>query len=188
MIMALGELLHALERDGDAAARAVRDAAAAEIARLDAGAARARAARLAEDRDAFGAAAQARADARVADAVRVSRATTFAARADLLGRVRDALRGALPSVLRERADTLGPALVTAAIDAAGGAAGVMQVAPAIEACARAAAPPTLRIELAEVTGAVIELERGVRIDATLDAILDRSWPRLAPRALAEVPR
>jgi vacuolar-type H+-ATPase subunit E/Vma4 len=36
---------------------------------------------------------------------------------------------------------------------------------------------------AAVTGVVIELERGVRVDATLDAIVERTWPDLAAEAI-----
>ena len=57
---------------------------------------------------------------------------------------------------------------------------------ALADAARAAAPVTLRVEVdaAIATGAIIELASGTQIAATLDAFLDREWPRLACEALA----
>jgi vacuolar-type H+-ATPase subunit E/Vma4 len=185
LIVAMTELLSALERDAQDEIRAIRDASAAEVARLDAEAARARAERRRRDHDAIAAELQPAADRRRDQAARAARGRVLAARAAFLARVRDATRAALPAALAARADVLGPRLVADALDAAGDApAGTLRCAPSVERAARAAAPPRVRVVVdAAVTGVVIELERGVRVDATLDAIVERTWPDLAAEAI-----
>lgn len=178
--MAMGELLRALERGASDEARAIVAASAAEVAAIDAEAARACAERRREDRTAITASLEPAADARVAAAARAARTAVLDARAAMVARVQAATRARLPDLVAAQAETLGPRLVADALDAAGPApTGVLRCAPALEPFARAAAPPTLRVIVdPAVTGAVIELG-AITIDATLDALLDRAWPELA---------
>ena len=181
--MALAELLTALERDTEAEIRAILVAGTADAARIDEDSARTRAARIASDAAPAIADRRAADEARVAEAGHETRAVVLAARAAMLARIRAAVQAELPALVDAR---LGAALIAAAIACAGGEAGVLRCVPALAEVARAVAPATLRIEVdaAVATGAIIELASGTQIAATLEAFLDREWPRLACEALA----
>jgi vacuolar-type H+-ATPase subunit E/Vma4 len=181
--MALAELLSAFERDTEAEVRTILAAGTADAAQIDEDSARARTEQVA--RAAAPAIADRRAadDAKVAEATHRARAEVLAARAAMLDRIRTAVRAELEGLVDAR---LGAALIGAAIACAADEPGVLRCSPALADAARAAAPATLRVEVeaAVVTGAVIELASGTQIAATLDAFLDREWPRLACEALA----
>lgn len=183
--MAIADLLQALERDAAAQARALVDDARARAAEIEAAALRAREASSARELAAARDACQAAADEQVFGAGQRARATLLTARAEMLERVRAALRAQLPAVLAERGD-VADALATAAFRCAGDRPGTVRCAPAIAAHLRATAPATLRIEPAEdvATGVVIELDAGPTFVATLDALVDRDWPRLAGAIVA----
>jgi vacuolar-type H+-ATPase subunit E/Vma4 len=185
--VAIAELLRALERDADAEIRAALDAARDEAGRVATEAARARDDRVGAAHALALARSQAQADAALAVATRRARADVLTARAAMLRRLRDAARAALPAVIEARAAELGPRQVAAAIAYTGGKPGVLRCPAVLADAARAAAPPGLRVAVdPTLTGAVIDLDGGARIDASLDAILERDWPRLAPGALARV--
>jgi vacuolar-type H+-ATPase subunit E/Vma4 len=181
--VALADLLSALERDTQAEVRAILAAGAADAARIDEESTAARAEQIAR------AAAPAIADLRAADEARLAeithraRADVLAARAAMLERIRAATRAELAGLVDTR---LGDGLITAALACAGAEPGVLRCAPALASAARAAAPATLRVEVdaAVATGVVVELASGTQIAATLDAFLEREWPRLACEALA----
>jgi len=161
--MPLGELIEALERDANAEVTAELAAAAAEAARTDAVAARARADRIASALATSRAEQHAVHDAHLAGATHRARTEVLRARAAMLERLRPAVRAMLPELARD------PRVARVLRDAAHGCAG--------ESPGRVEETPT---------GIVIELDSGTRIDATLDALLEREWPRLAPVALALV--
>jgi len=183
--VALADLLRSLERDATAELRAIDEAGAAEAARLDAETARRRTERLATTVAELTATRAATDELALAAARGHARGRELTARAAMLARAREAVRAALPAALATE-PRLGEAVVAAALGATGDEAGVLRCAPAIVAAARAAAPPAIRVEPdpALATGAVIELASGTRIDATLDALLTRTWPALACEALA----
>lgn len=182
--MALPELLSALERNTEAEISALRAAAQAEAARLEAEGERARDERLAAAIARLRAERQAVADRALATASRRARADVLTARAAMLERIRASLAGALPALLADPRVATG--LLAAALAACGDRAGTLRCAPAIAPVARAAAPPAIRVEPdpAVATGAVIELANGTAIDATLAALLEGAWPELACEALA----
>ena len=181
--MALAELLSAFERDTEAEVRAILAQGTADVAQIDEDSARARAEEIA--RAAAPAIADRRAadDARIAEATHRARADVLAARAAMLDRLRAAVRAELEGLVDAQ---LGAALIGAAVACAAGEPGVLHCSLALADAARAASPATLRVEVdaAVATGAVIELASGTQIAATLDAFLDREWPRLACEALA----
>jgi vacuolar-type H+-ATPase subunit E/Vma4 len=182
--MALAELLHALEADAQAESGAILAAATAEAAQIDAETARLRGEQVSGALAAFAAERRAACDAELTAATRSARAEILAARAAMLDRVRAAVLGELPALLA--ADpALGPAVIAAALACVGDESGTLRAAPPLAELARAAAPPSIRIETdpAVTTGVVIELAAGTRIDATLAALLDRAWPQLACEAL-----
>jgi len=183
--VALAELVRAIELDAAAQIRALRAAAEADAARIDADAARARDDRTATATQAFAGERQALADAAIAAAERDARARALATRAAMLERVHAAVHARLPELLD---DTVGRALLAGALACAGTSPGVVRCAPRLVAHARAIAPPSLRVEgdAQVATGVVIELATGTQIVATLEALCEREWPRLAAAALAEV--
>lgn len=154
--MPLGDLLAALERDANAEMRATTAATDTEIARITVEAARERADRLALAVHEITAREEAAAQLRLAAAARDHRRATLVARAAMLARVQTSVRAALP------------ALVDAALRA--------RFVRAAAAYGDGACRDT-------PTGVVIDLADGTRIDATLDAALDRAWPRLASEAV-----
>lgn len=160
--MALHELLRVFERDTDGEVRAILDAGDAEAARVLAEAERERADRVATAVAAFARHEQAAADAQLAAGEHRARAGVLVARAAMLQRVREAIAVELQA--RFASDPqLAELLDAAACACAGGEQG----------------------ELARVaTGVVLELPSGTRIEASLAAVLDRYWPRLACEALA----
>jgi vacuolar-type H+-ATPase subunit E/Vma4 len=145
--MALAELLRDLEHTADAEARAISDAGAAEVARIEAAAARTRADRRAAAAGALAAELGGLTDTELAGARRAARVAVLEARAAMLDRVREAVRASLPAMLEEHAARVGPGLVRDALACTGGGSGVLHCAPALDAGARAAAPAALRIEL-----------------------------------------
>jgi vacuolar-type H+-ATPase subunit E/Vma4 len=183
--MALADLLTALDRDAGAEIRAIHAEAAAEVARIDAGAGRARADRLAAAVAAIRAERGAEAGERLAAASHRARAEVLAARAAMLDRLRAAVAGRLPAVVAGD-PALGARLIAAALACTGDEPGTLRCGPALVPAARSVAPPAIRVEPdPEVTtGAVIELATGTRIEATLAALLERAWPGLACEALA----
>jgi vacuolar-type H+-ATPase subunit E/Vma4 len=157
--VAIGDLLATLERDADAEVRATAVAAAAEIARIAEQSVRARDDALAIAVREATEREQALARVQLADVARRRRRTVLVARAAMLARVHAAVRAVLPTLV----DGALRARLAAAAAAYGD--GVRRDTP---------------------TGVVIELPDGTRIDATLDAALDRSWNRLASEAVALV--
>lgn len=184
--MALDELLRTLERDATAEADAIVAEARAFAAQLDESTARARQARDAADAAHATATAQAASDGARHDADHRARTQALTARAAMLARVRAAALAALPEALARHAEALGPRLVEAARACAGDAPGELRCAPVLREHVGATA---LRVvEDPALTGVIIALDRGVRIDATLAAVLARAWPRLAAAALATIDR
>jgi vacuolar-type H+-ATPase subunit E/Vma4 len=185
MTMALDDLLHAIERDAETEIRAIRAAGEAEAARIEADAAQARAQRIAAAIAAFAGDRRAAADLELATAARCAQADLLAARSAMLDRIRAAICAELPALVADQ-PRLGARLLAAVLAYAGDAAGTLRCAPSLVDAARAAAPPSLRVEgdPAVSTGAIVELAAGTRIDATLAALLEREWPGLACEALA----
>ena len=183
--MALDDLLHAIERDGDAERRAILATGEAQAARIDADAARGRSERIAAAVTAFAGDRRAAADIELATLTRRAQAEVLAARAAMLDRIREAISAALPALVADQ-PRLGAGLVAAALACIGDETGTLRCAPALVEAARAAAPPSLRVEgdPGVSTGAIIELAAGTRVDTTLAALLEREWPRLACEALA----
>ncbi len=176
--MPLGELLHALKRDADAEVRAITAAGAAEVARIDAASTCACTDRLAIATRAFTDELQAAADADLATVERRTKRDVLVARAAMLERIRDAIRAELPPALDR-------ALATRLLDAALAYAGPGTVRCAPDVVVPPRADLTVVVD-PSVTGVVLELANGTRIDATLDALLERAWPRLAAEALVLV--
>jgi len=181
--VALAELISAFERDTEAEVRAILAEGTADAAQIDEDSARARAAQIALAAAPAIADRRAADDSRIAEATHQARAEVLAARAAMLDRIRAAVRGELAELVDAR---LGSALIGAAVACAADEPGVLRCPLALADAARAAAPVTLRVEVdaAIATGAIIELASGTQIAATLDAFLDREWPRLACEALA----
>jgi vacuolar-type H+-ATPase subunit E/Vma4 len=165
--MPLGDLIAALERDAGVEVSAALASAAADAARTETSAQHARADRIASELATARAEQQAVHDARLAGITHRARVEVLRARGAMLERLLPAVRAALPELARD--PRVARALRDAAQACAGESPGQLQETP---------------------TGVVIELASGIRIDATLDAVLDREWPRLAPLALtiaAEAP-
>ena len=162
--MALSDLLDVFERDTDGEIRAITSAGAGEAARIVRDAEHAAAERIAAALATYRAQRVADADAELSAAIRSARQRVLVARAAMLERLRVAIANELPA--RYARD---PELATVLEEAA-------------RSCAGSEA-----IELTEApTGTVLELASGTRIDATLDAVLARAWPRLACEALERV--
>lgn len=150
--MALPELLRALEHEAAAEVAAAREAARAEADAIRAEAARRRDARLRTALDRHDAAERARHDAEVAAASRRARTAVLEARAAALERLRAAVIAVLPGTLD---DGLRDRLSRAARAIAGDDASY------------------------EVTATGVRATRGALVvDATLEALLARLWPRL----------
>jgi len=181
--MALDELLGALERDTAVELAAIAATGDAEAAQIDAEAARARDERLAAVAAEHAAARRAAVERDLAEAARRARADVLAARARMLERLRAQVDAELPARLDDR---VGSCLVAAALACVGDDTGTLRCAPTLVERARGGAPPGIRVtgDPAVATGAIVELSTGTRIDATLVALLEREWPRLACEALA----
>lgn len=178
--MALADLLVAIEAEVNAEISAVVAAGDTDVRAIEELAKRSREDRGAAARSGWQTELQLTADREIGDAARVSRATALATRAAMLERVRNATRALLPRLLD---DKLGALLIDAALSCARGP-GVIRCAPRI--AAQLKAPVDLSVELdASITGVEIELASGTRIVATLDALFEREWPRLAATAVAE---
>lgn len=185
MILALSELLRVLENDTAAEVRAIAEAAAGEAARIETAGSARRSERIASAMAAFAAERRAAGDSEIAAANRVARADILVARAAMLERVRAGVREQLLDVLAGDPE-LGRALATAALACVGDEPGTLRCAPLIADIAREAAPAAIRVEAEPgVTGVVIDLATGTRIDATLTTLLDRVWPTLACEALQQ---
>jgi vacuolar-type H+-ATPase subunit E/Vma4 len=157
--MPLADLVRALEQDAVAQARALLDAATARAGEIEAAAAHDRDDKITHDANACRAQCHAAADERIADAQQRVRATLLAARAEMLDRVRAALLAQLPAHTARVADNLARA-------------------------ARGCAGTAKYVERSVPTGVVIELESGTQLVATLEALVEREWPRLAAAIVA----
>jgi vacuolar-type H+-ATPase subunit E/Vma4 len=189
--VAIANLLAALEREADAERAAITAAAEAEAEQVRAGAAR----RHDLDRQtaiaAFRAERTRRADAEVAAAARRWRGDVLAARGAALDRLRAAMAAELPAQL---AGGDGPRLLDALLAAAlaplpDDAAATVSCPPALAAAVRErlAGRPTLAVTGDGDVGSGARIIVGggaLVIDATLEAQLDRHWPRLRQTALA----
>jgi len=182
--MALADLLQTLEQDATAELRSLLADAEARVVRLEADAARDRAERTAAAERACCDECQVEADARLATAQRAARTSLLKARAAMLERVLAAVRELLPGHTRRVAEPL----ARAAIACAGNQAGTVRCTPEIVDDIRPLVPTTLRIApSAEIaTGVQIELATGTHIVATLDALLEREWPKLSATLLARL--
>lgn len=159
--MSLADLVQALERDAAQQIRVLLDTAAASAAQLEARAARQRDDTSTHALDTWRAACRAQADDREATARRAARARVLVARATMLERVHAALLAMLPDYASQTRQALRRAALACTTDPA---ASVQDVA----------------------TGVVIELPTGTEIVATLEALVDREWPRLAAAIVARV--
>ena len=159
--MPLADLLATLEHDAAAEARAIAGAAAADVARIDEESARVTREALARALRSVADAHQSTADAQLAAARQANRRAVLGARAAMLERLREAVRAELPGLV----DAALRARLLAAAQAYGD--GTVHEVP---------------------TGIVVELAGGTRIDATLEAALERRWPRLAAEALTILDR
>jgi len=160
--VALSDLLAALERDATDRVHAIRGDGDARAAEIREAAARERAARIASRAATFVAERRAEADRELAAAAHRARAAVLSARAAMLDRVRDAVRAELPGAAAD------PDVARRLADAALACAGD--------------GPELVPTRLA--TGFVVELPTQVRIEATLESLFAREWPRLACEALA----
>jgi vacuolar-type H+-ATPase subunit E/Vma4 len=158
----LAELIQALERDASAEVSTELAAAAADAARTEATAQREHADRIASTLASTRSEQRALHDARLADATLHARTDVLRARASMLERLLPEVRNVLPELARDP-----------------------RVASTLRAAAQACSGGSGRVEELP-TGVVVELADGTRIDATLEAFLEREWPRLAPVALAFV--
>jgi vacuolar-type H+-ATPase subunit E/Vma4 len=185
--MPIDELLHAFEHDTDAEIRAIVAQAERDAAELEAAAERQRHATVADAAGTYEAACRHDADLRIATAAREARLAVLRAQAEMLGRVRAALVAALPARLAGD-EALALALVESAVECAGPGRGVLHCPPALESVACLHAPAQLAVSSdgPNASGVVIELASGARIDATLETLLAREWPRLACAALEQV--
>lgn len=182
--MPLGELLDAMQREATSEAAAIVEGARQRAEQLAAQAASERALRRSQEIARFARDAQTASDAVLAATHHTATAATLRARAELLDRVHRELTSLLP----ELASAIGPRLVAAALACADRGAGVLRCAPALADHARQAAPASIVVEArAEVaTGVQIELASGTLIVATLAALCEREWPRLAGRVVDQV--
>jgi len=177
--MALEDLVRAFEREAAAEAAVIRARGTAEAAQLAAAATQERDGQIAAASTAFAAERRAAADRELAEGARALRAEVLAARTAMLDRLRAAVAARLPARVAE----VGEALLASALTCVGDGDGVLRCAPALAEVARRAS--RLRVEPdPRVTGVVIELASQTTIDATLDALLARTWPALACEALA----
>lgn len=188
--MALPELMARLERDADERVAAIQAkaraeaAAIAEAAREQVAARRAQA--LAERRRSRRAALE----LELAGARQASRAEVLEARRALLARLRERTVAALLAAPQPAALEV---LARGALRHLEGVpARVRCSEAAVQAIAvvtRAAADLEVVIDAATPPGLIFEARDGsVRVDATLEALLDRAWPRLSVELLAEVER
>ena len=182
--MPLADLLRSLEQDAAGQVRAVLAHGEAAAEQVDTEATRSRDDQLARAAGEHRATCQCTADARIAQAQHAARTRVLEARAAMLARVLDDVRAALPASLPAAA----PALARAAIAHAGAREGVVRCTPAIVDDVRAAAAAHLHVEASSAVraGVVIDVAGGTQIVATLDALLEREWPRLAAALLAQL--
>ncbi len=197
--MAVGDLIEALERAAAADVEALLAGARAEAERLLAEAAAAQARALDDERDRFRAARQADADARIAAATLEWRGRVLAERTAGLDRLGQAVAARLPSLLAGAdGDRLFEALARSALAATAGEPAVARCPARLADRCRALAAdwPRVRVEDDDAAGSGVVVEVGdgrLRIDATLEAMLQRFWPRLrleaaVPAAAAPVRR
>lgn len=184
--MALPELLRVLEDGTEAEVRGILEAAAGEVARIEAEASARRRERIASATAASAAKCRAAGDAEIAAAHRAARADILAARAGMLERIRTGVCEQLPAVLAGDPE-LARALVAAALACVGDESGTLRCAPVLADIARETSPAAIRVEAEPgvATGVVIELASGTRIDATLTTLLGHVWPSLACEALRQ---
>ena len=159
--MAIVDLLATLERVAGDETHALRAVADADAAGIDAESARVREQRLAAAIRETTDGQRAIAEGRCADAQRAHRRATLDARAAMLARIREAVRAELPALVDEAVRARLRAALSRHVDDTA----VVHETP---------------------TGFVAELAGGTRVDATLDAILEHAWPRLATHAIALV--
>lgn len=159
--MPLADLVQALERDAAAQIRSLLETASAHARALEDQAAHEREARASRAADTWRDECCASADERRAAAQQNARAEVLTERAAMLERVRAALLAQLPAY----ASRVKPALERAAQACAGARPGVRRETP---------------------TGVVIELATGTHLVATLEALVEREWPRLCAAIVARV--
>lgn len=184
--MAISELLRALENEAADRAHEVREEALAEATALRNEAARDNAVALEAELSAYRAKVQAAADAQVSSAERVHRARVLEARSESLELLHGAVRAALPGLLEgDAGGALFDALIDTAMSARGDGPAVMRVPSRWLPRARERAPG-VELVADETIGAGVRLEQEsgrVVVDATLEALLERFWPRLRIAAL-----
>ena len=152
--MPLADLVRALELDAAAQVRALLAGARARADEIEAAAGNGREATLAREIAASNAEYRASADDKVAAVRQRMRTTVLVARAEMLDRVRAALLAQLPAHLP-------------------------RVAAALARAAQTCVGEAKYVECRVPTGVVLELDNGTQIVATLEALVEREWPRLA---------
>jgi vacuolar-type H+-ATPase subunit E/Vma4 len=163
--VAIDDLLSALQREAEAEIRAIGTEAHGEAERI-ATAAACRCAELTRAAaDEHRAAAEARADAEIAAATREAARRVLSARAAMLERLHEAVAAELPGLVDEA------------------------MRARLRAAARAIVGEAQAVEQAAATGLRLEVDGGrLAIDATLESLLERLWPRLRIEAVREVLR
>lgn len=159
--MPLADLVQALERDAAAQIRSLLDTASAHARALEAQAAHDREDRAMRAANACREECRASADERRAAAQQTARAEVLTERAAMLERVRTALLAQLPAY-------------------------ASRVKPALERAAKACAGDRPAVTREVPTGVVIELATGTQIVATLEALVEREWPRLSAAIVARI--
>ncbi len=188
--MAISDLVRALETEAAERTLAVREDALREAAALRDQAALSDAAALEGELERYRARVQATADAGVSAAARVRRNTVLEARAAALESLRGAVEKALPELFDQPdGPALFDALVDLALSARGTGAAVLRAPPRWVERARARASGADVVSDGEVgSGVLLEEDGGrVAVEATLEALLDRFWPRLRIAALEDAP-
>lgn len=155
--MALGDLLAALSRDADAEVRSTTAAAEQDAAQIEADTARRCNTALSDAMRDITERERAKYAARIAEQEHHHRRAILEARFSMLERLRAAVRERLPALVDHE---LRERFASAAILFGDG----------------------IRHDVP--TGVVIELADGTRIEASLEATLEREWPRLAGEALS----
>lgn len=184
--MAIGELLSAIEREAAVEQQALRAEASAAAARILGDAAGARTRDLEASLRAFRTARRHEAARRIAAWERRWHGAVLAARAAALERLLAATRDALPAFLDDR---VADALLAAGLAALGDEPARVRCSRSIAGVVRAHLEGRAGVRVVDdldASGVVIERADGVvRIEATLEAVLDAAWPELRQAAFAE---
>lgn len=181
--MSLPELLAALERQAAAEVAAIDAAARAELVAARAEAARRRDDRARAELASRRAAAEVAAAAAIAEAERAARRLVLDARAAMLERLRAAVLARLPAAAPVVVDRL----IDRAMTGAGAGRVVLRCPPSLARAveSRGAAPVVADPETRSGVRADVDGGRLV-VDATLEALFERVWPRLRIEAAREV--